>query len=127
VAAATVLAAGAAGCGGGGRGNRNPTRLVLTNRTGAPVQGAVLRFDREILRVDRAGGGPRVFSRVRLRMARADTLRLGGGSLPPGARVRYELAGAGGAPRLLEGRWLTGGRLGPPLGGDEVSLDGNGS
>ena len=119
----TALAAMAAGCGGGGRCNRNPVRLVLTNRTGEPVQGVVLRFDRELLRVDRVGTGARVFSRVRLRMARADTLRLGGGSLAPGARVRYELTGAGGAPRLLEGRWLAGGRIGPPLHADEVTLD----
>jgi hypothetical protein len=94
--------------------------MTLVNRTGGEVTGAWLRFDREIASVDVVGEA--AFADARLRISPADTLRLGGGRLGPGGRVRYELAGVGGPPRLLEGRWLVDGAFGPAITDDDLAL-----
>lgn len=113
---------------------RNPVRLTLRNRTGAPVTGVLLRFDREIATVDVArvsgsgstgagDGDASVFARRRLRHHPADTLRLDRGVLAPGEAVSYRIAGRDGPPRVLEARWLVGeGRYGARIGDGELSL-----
>ena len=97
----------------GARELRNPVRLTLINRTGAPVTGVLLRFDRDLAAADRVSAqGP---ADLELRLAPADTLRISGGELLPGSAATYLVRGKDGPPRLLEGRWLIGGRLGRPL------------
>ncbi len=98
---------------------KNPVRLTLTNRSGKTVTGALLRFDRELTRVDLVSDTG--FARLKLRLAPANTLRLEDGALPPGGRATYEIFGLGGPPRLREARWLVHGRLGPRLTKDEKS------
>jgi len=104
-------------------------RLTLRNRTGTPVTGVLLRFDREIATVDPVGpaeagdGDAFVFARRRLRHHPADTLRLDRGVLAPGETVSYRIAGRDGPPRVLEARWLVGdGRYGARIGDGELSL-----
>ena len=55
------------------------------------------------------------FARARLRIRPADTLNLGDGRLGPGESVSYEIAGVGGPPRVVEGRWLVDGAIGPAI------------
>ncbi|MHC4548099.1 MAG: hypothetical protein ACYTEZ_04915 [Planctomycetota bacterium] len=104
---------------GGREPPRNPAQLTLVNRTGSPVHGAVLRFDRELARVDPIETG---FERARLRLHPADTLYLEGGRLPFRAEATYEVAGKGGAPLLLDGVWLVNGKRGPRLKENEARL-----
>lgn len=92
-----------------GVGRRNPIDLELENRTGGPVEGALLRFDRDLATVDRLEGP---FASAELRLAQADTVRLTGGVLPDGSAAVYWIAGRDGAPRLLDARWIVDGRLG---------------
>ena len=95
--------------------------MTLTNRTGRPVTGALLRFDRELVTIDAVS--KRRFSRHELRMSPADTLSLQGGTLERGARVAYALTGANGTPALLEGRWLVDGKVGPRFGKGEAQTE----
>ena len=98
----------------------NPVRLTLTNHSERTVTGALLRFDRDLSRVDRVSSGG--FSTLKLRLAPANALRLEGGSLRPGERAVYELEGDGGPPRPLDGRWLVHGRLGARMMKDEFDV-----
>jgi hypothetical protein len=110
----------ALGC-GGTRQLNNPVRLTLVNRTGGDVTGAWLRFDREIASFDRLG--ERRFDRARLRIRPADTLNLGDGRLGPGESVSYEIAGVGGPPRVVEGRWLVEGAIGSAITDADITLE----
>jgi len=112
-----VLALLLGGC-SGGRALQNPVEFTLTNRTRKVASGVVLRFDRELERVDRLGPAP--FRDVRLRVAAADTLELGGGELLPGRAVRLRVIGRGGAPHFVEGRWLRATGPGPTVKHDET-------
>ena len=108
-----ALAAVCAGPGCQSIGTSNPVRITLVNRSGAPVTGALLRFDRDIHRVDRLSR--RGFEGARLRLDPPDTLRLEGGELEIEEAVTYEVIGVDGPPVLLEGRWLVDGEFGPKL------------
>jgi len=110
-----------AGCGGGPAAARaNPARLRLVNRTGAVVQGVVVRFDREVVRVDFVVGT--AFPEVRLRLDPPDTVRLAGGRMVPDGATVWRVAGKVGAPAVVEARWIVDGRLGPRLGDAELEL-----
>lgn len=117
---ALALVLALAACGGVERRVANPARLTLVNRTGETVHGAVLRFDRELTRVEHLGR--RGFAQARLRLSPADTLRLGEGELRHGEDTRYRVTGADGPPVFLDGRWLIEGKVGPPITQDEISL-----
>ncbi len=93
---------------------------MLTNRSKKTVTGALLRFDRDLSRVDRISS--RGFPVLKLRLAPANALRLEGGTLRPGERAVYELVGDGGPPRPTDGRWLIDGRLGPRMMKDEFDV-----
>ena len=84
------------------------------------MTGALLRFDRELVRTDQVSAWG--FEERSLRMSPANTLRLEGGRLWPGESVTYDIAGAGGSPRLLAARWIVDGRLGAELRGEEFEL-----
>jgi len=113
-----LLLPAVAGC--GARELKNPVRLTLTNRSGGVVTGAVLRFDRELARVDRVSGDG--FADTRLRTSPANTLRLEGGVVGPSQAVVYELTGRDGPPVLEEGRWLVRGTVGPRITDEEVRV-----
>jgi len=95
--------------------------IELFNRSGAPVSGALMRFDRELKRVDRSSSNG--FPDVDLRMSPADTLRLSGGTLQPGETVHYEIEGVGGPPQLVEGRWIEGDAAGREFGRGEFTTE----
>ncbi len=99
---------------------KNPVRLTLTNKSGKTVTGALLRFDRELTRVDLVSDAG--FARLKLRIAPANTLRAERGVLRPDGRAVYEVTGEGGPPRILDGRWLIEGRLGPLMTKDEFGV-----
>jgi hypothetical protein len=84
------------------------------------VTGALLRFDRELERTDQISTWG--FAERSLRMSPANTLRLEGGRLWPDESVTYDLAGAGGPPRLLAARWIVDGRIGREVAGEEIEL-----
>lgn len=100
---------------------QNPVRLTLTNRSGRPVTGVMVRFDREISRADRVGEAG--FARLTLRLSPADTLRAEEGRLPDGEAIALSVLGRGGPPRVREGRWIVEGRWGPKLGPDEIEME----
>jgi hypothetical protein len=100
----------------------NPVRLTLKNRTNRSVTGVLLRFDREIKRVDNVST-TRALTRLTLRTAPADTLRAEGGSLQPGAEVVFEVLGRDGPPRPVEGRWIIAGSYGPAVVPEEMELE----
>ena len=95
--------------------------IELFNRSGAPVSGALMRFDRELKRVDRSSSNG--FPDVDLRMSPADTLRLSGGTLHPGETAHYEVEGVGGPPQLVEGRWIDGDAAGREFERGEFTID----
>ncbi|MEE8105600.1 MAG: hypothetical protein V3T86_08720 [Planctomycetota bacterium] len=95
--------------------------IELFNRSGSPVTGALMRFDRELKRVDRSSS--RGFPDVDLRMSPADTLRLSGGTLQPGETAHYEVEGVDGPPQLLEGRWIEGDAAGREFGRGEFRIE----
>ncbi|MGH7162203.1 MAG: hypothetical protein ACREID_01865 [Planctomycetota bacterium] len=95
--------------------------VTVTNRTGGAVHGVVIRFDRELGRADPVSG--LAFPRVDLRLAPADTLRLSGAVLPPGASACYRVHGASGRPLPLEGRWILERGATRPLGAGEVRAE----
>jgi hypothetical protein len=99
----------------------NPIRLTIVNRHEENVTGALLRFDRELLRVDRVS--TMGFREIQLRLAPADTVRVEGEPLVTGGRSSYRIEGRDGSPRLLEARWLLDGRLGPVIDPGEIRIE----
>lgn len=110
-----------AGCGAPPKAPANPARITLENRSGTAVTGVLLRFDREIERADPVG--ERVFERLTLRLAPADTLRIEGGRLGAEQRVTFSVKGIDGPPRVVEGRWIIDGRWGPALTPEELGRE----
>jgi len=119
VAALASFAALVPACAGTPAGPVAPvTTLGLVNRTGAGVEGAVLRFDRELTRIEQVSS--RGFPDRSLRLSPADTVRLAGATLAPGDHATYRFTAAAGPPVLVEARWIVGGKLGPRLGPEEA-------
>ena len=99
----------------------NPIRLTIVNRNQENVTGALLRFDRELRRVDRVSSLG--IADIQLRLAPADTVRVEGEPLVTGGRSSYRIEGRDGSPRLVEARWLLDGRLGPVIDPDEIRIE----
>lgn len=100
---------------------KNPIRLTLTNKTEKVVDGAVLRFNRDLLRADLLTLGG--FQTLEVRIAPANVVVAKGGQLGPGDSVTMELAGLGGPPEPEGGRWFIGGMMGPNIRKSEMKVE----